>query len=528
MNRTKKTIKDIEDYISKNNLPISLISGQNYQNNKTKLEFQCNVKSHGNFLSSFNSINGGSLCPKCGVEKRKLQITKPIEKVIEEINNIHKGKIQIVDTSNYKNSHSKLLFKCDNINHPQWETGVYSVVSGKGCPKCSGKNITTEEFIENVGKIHQGNITLLPNQTYKGRIYKMFFKCKNPLHPPFTSSGNNVIFRKSGCPECKKDKLHDINSYSTEQVYLLIKNKYGKNLTPKKGQLYNNQRDKWIFRCREYPEHNEFMTTVDSVLNKKNYVGCRECLGYKILDTLDDLRKELLTLFGDKLILTDNNPKKINSQSDKVEVFCTIHQIIHKEKISNVLKSVGCPKCSLESRSEKRRTDGETLIFQVKETHRDLIEIVDVNQYQNTDTKIEFRCLKKKTHGIFQSSPHSIIKGNGCPICKMSKGERRILFWLRDNEIEHVTQKRIKKHRGRGVFIYDFYLPKLKIFIEYDGRQHFIPIERWGGEKGLKKIQENDKLKDEQSKLLGIEMTRISYTHFEKIESILKRKLIQN
>ena len=88
-------------------------------------------------------------------------------------------------------------------------------------------------------------------------------------------------------------------------------------------------------------------------------------------------------------------------------------------------------------------------------------------------------------------------RATGCPICKFSKGEREILFWLRDNDIEHKWQYRIKKPNksNKSFFIYDFFLPKHNTLIEFDGRQHFIAIKHWGGKKALQKNKENDKIK---------------------------------
>ena len=74
------------------------------------------------------------------------------------------------------------------------------------------------------------------------------------------------------------------------------------------------------------------------------------------------------------------------------------------------------------------------------------------------------------------------------------------------------------------MFIFDFYLPSKKVIIEYDGRQHSIPVERWGGKKALKKTLINDSLKDEYTRLIGFEMMRIPYTDFESIDDLLNSK----
>jgi hypothetical protein len=49
------------------------------------------------------------------------------------------------------------------------------------------------------------------------------------------------------------------------------------------------------------------------------------------------------------------------------------------------------------------------------------------------------------------------------------------------------------------------------VCIEYDGRQHFIAIEKWGGELGLLDQQKKDKIKDEYCKIKNIKLIRIPY-----------------
>ena len=39
------------------------------------------------------------------------------------------------------------------------------------------------------------------------------------------------------------------------------------------------------------------------------------------------------------------------------------------------------------------------------------------------------------------------------------------------------------------------FVPALKLAIEYQGEQHYLPLEHWGGEQGLKDRQAMDKTK---------------------------------
>lgn len=56
---------------------------------------------------------------------------------------------------------------------------------------------------------------------------------------------------------------------------------------------------------------------------------------------------------------------------------------------------------------------------------------------------------------------------------------------------------------------YDVYIPKYKIAVEYQGDQHFKPIDFFGGEKTFKKNQERDSRKKEISKKNGITLIEV-------------------
>ena len=58
---------------------------------------------------------------------------------------------------------------------------------------------------------------------------------------------------------------------------------------------------------------------------------------------------------------------------------------------------------------------------------------------------------------------------------------------------------------------YDFYLSKYNLLIEYQGIQHFKPIDIFGGENQFKIQQEHDKRKREYIELHRINLLEIKY-----------------
>jgi hypothetical protein len=62
---------------------------------------------------------------------------------------------------------------------------------------------------------------------------------------------------------------------------------------------------------------------------------------------------------------------------------------------------------------------------------------------------------------------------------------------------------------------FDFYLPKYNLCIEYDGQQHYKEVSFF--KYSLKDVQERDKIKNEYCKNNNINLMRIPYTDYEKL-----------
>ena len=58
---------------------------------------------------------------------------------------------------------------------------------------------------------------------------------------------------------------------------------------------------------------------------------------------------------------------------------------------------------------------------------------------------------------------------------------------------------------------FDFYLPDYNACIEYDGQQHFEPIDFFGGEEKFKKTIQRDEIKTNYCLVNNIRLLRIRY-----------------
>lgn len=101
--------------------------------------------------------------------------------------------------------------------------------------------------------------------------------------------------------------------------------------------------------------------------------------------------------------------------------------------------------------------------------------------------------------------------------CLKSKGEEKISKILNELSIKYVKEKTFQDCKSEKKLRFDFYLPCYNCCIEYDGIQHFQPIERMGGEKEFKALKDRDEIKNQYCKEKNIGLIRIKYTDYENL-----------
>ena len=118
------------------------------------------------------------------------------------------------------------------------------------------------------------------------------------------------------------------------------------------------------------------------------------------------------------------------------------------------------------------------------------------------------------------------MKGEGCPKCYQSKGEKFITNWLINNNIKFKSQYKInidpEINQSGNAFI-DFYLPDHNVFIEYNGEQHYIAKERFGGEIEFNRQQKRDEYVKTYCNKNNIKLIEIKYN--ENINNKLDNEL---
>lgn len=103
-----------------------------------------------------------------------------------------------------------------------------------------------------------------------------------------------------------------------------------------------------------------------------------------------------------------------------------------------------------------------------------------------------------------------------------SSGEYLIGQILQKINISYQTQKVFQgcfNPEYTNYLRFDFYLPDYNCCIEYDGEQHFRPVEHFGGKEKFQRQQQLDNIKNQYCKDNNIKLIRIPYTDFNKLNS---------
>jgi len=312
-----------------------------------------------------------------------------------------------------------------------------------------------------------------------------------------------------------------IRKLTQEEFLLRLKDRLGDKYDYSHVE-YTGMHNNVILKC---PIHGEWRATPSNLLRAS--IACPECIPKlrtnKTQISQDEFLCAIKNIHGDKYDFTST--KYVNYKT-RVIVRCRIHG----EWLAyptHLLHGSGCKKCAIDALAQVRRLTTNEYIVKAKAVHGDTY-LYDLIDYKNTNTKIQVVCRK---HGKWKTSPSTFLAGSGCPKCKHSSGENKIQNYLEHHNIPYVAQYKDHECKVKNKLSFDFAVfsdekyTDLSALVEFDGAQHYIAVDYFGGEERLNKIQKYDAVKNEYCLTNNIKLIRIPYTEMENINSILDREL---
>ena len=250
----------------------------------------------------------------------------------------------------------------------------------------------------------------------------------------------------------------------------------------------------------------EFKCISNNHINGKG--GCPNCFK-KIKKTKEQLQDESNKIHNNEYVILG---KYINSDT-KIEIMHKICNNIFLQTPDKHLRNNKCPKCYGKNKLTKE-------ILQERSNKLYNNEYTILGDYINNSTHI---LIKHNICGSeYMQIPNNHLRDRTCFNCNdgISKGEKIIKNFLDSNKINYVYNRKIEGCKLKNSLRFDFYLPDTNSGIEYDGEQHFRPIEYFGGEKNFKLIKKRDNIKNNFCSDNNINLYRISFK--ENIEDKLK------
>jgi len=414
------------------------------------------------------------------------------EKYIEECKLFHNNKYDysLIDLKEIK---IKIIFPIHGI-FEQNKTSHKKY----GCKKCAAKlrgekqSLGIDKFVEKALKIH-GDKYDYSLVDYKNNNTKVNIICKK--HGSFFQEPLSHLVG-NGCSICGaisggQKNSHDRDKF-VEKSTKIHGNKYDYSLVE-----YRNNNTKVNIICKE---HGEFLQLANNHLSGQD---CPKCMGRGL--TKEETIKKCQLLHN---YIYDYSLVEYNRIDDIVKIICKKHGEFKQEMNNHLNLKQGCPKCKGLNKTtqdfinESRLIHGNTYDYSKSE-------------YILAKTTLIIICKK---HGEFTQAPTHHLSGQGCPICKSSKGEKKV------SDILNRMNIGFKHHHIFSDFTnyeYDFFIPEKNICIEYDGVQHFQPVNYFGGKEAFEKQKIRDQIKNDYCLRNNIKLIRISYIE-KGIENILK------
>jgi len=169
-----------------------------YVHSHEKVKIGCDI--HGFFLQTASTHMNGQGCYSCGRKTLAKNLHKNLDWFLDKARLVHGDKYDYSKVI-YVKSRSHVIIVCKT--HGDFSQAPMKHFFGQGCPKCTGRNLTTNDWVKHAKSIH-GNRYEYDFVEYNGNKTKVKIMCK--IHGIFEQMPYNHI-NGNGCSTCSFSKL---------------------------------------------------------------------------------------------------------------------------------------------------------------------------------------------------------------------------------------------------------------------------------------------------------------------------------
>lgn len=501
----KLTYEEVKDFIEiESNSGCTLLSDK-YLGSQTKLLFQCRCKRE--FKTTYNRFKFG--------QKRHCNVCGGKEVDREYISNFVKtNSTSILVSGDCRSTTSDLEFLCDCGKMFNTSFNQFKQQGKRQCNECGYiKGVQSKKLkykdIKNYIDGLDGNGCTLISKKYQNNYTKIKILCACgsvffTTYQSFTSAS------KKQCDKCGI-------SNETTTKYESIKSQIEEDIS---NWMTLTLADEYVEGVNTYltvidDEGYKYWTTLRNLKTRYENNGVLQKFNPYNKYSLENIKTWML--LNNTLCKLEDGNEYISSRH-KLNFICE-----HGKKMSmswgNFQSGKRC-RCV----SWAPRKDPETFISEVDDLVGD--EYTILTKYITTIIPIRIR--HNPCSHEYSVTPSSFLSGRRCPLCSMSKGEQRVKEKLVNESLNYESEYSFDDLVGLGgqPLRFDFAVfddcAKLKVLIEYDGEFHF---KEYYESQNFETLKIHDKRKNEFCRDNNIQLIRIPYWQFDKIEQILDKWL---
>jgi hypothetical protein len=317
---------------------------------------------------------------------------------------------------------------------------------------------------------------MVKGQAWRGTQVKCCFLCEK--HGEYKQQYNSHAY--CGCPKCGYEKVGKINSISIKEMERRCPDMI-------KGQKWAGVLSEYKFLCKKHGVYEQSFNSHDQGR------GCQICGREKNREaqclTIEEIERRY--------------PEFVRGQewrgaAVKYRFLCKKHgeysQSANKHQCGR-----RCPKC-------KPDVLRKHFIISIREAEKRCLGMIKGQRWLGNKANYRFLCKK---HGEYLQGYSNHRRGSRCPRCLESRGELIVASFLKASNFLFERQRTFDGCRNKGLLRFDFYIPKLRTLIEYQGRQHYSSVRRWGGINSFRQIQKHDRIKRRWARAKGYRLIAV-------------------